>query len=1104
MRLVRISVENFRAVRQAAIDFAPGLNVLYGPNDLGKSTIAMATRAALLTPPSSSEAGTYASWFTAENPRVQLTFADNEGRYYMVKKTFGTSSASSAELLYSKDGKAFTPDCRGRQVEEKLRTMLAWGIPAPGGRGALRGAPNSFLATALLGAQADADDILKASIAEDPDESGKLCLTRALAALAQDPLFKRVLDSAQREVDSFFTDTGQRRRGQSSRFKEAGDRVKALNAELSERNQQMQTSQAIEGKVSELRVCHADTLAALNEAQSQLAATQRCFAASEARRKVAERLAADREALGRIDAEVGRAQALASELKECETRLDRQNAAFDAAKSVVAQAESQVRAAEDALRLASSEDAARAQELQQAQLEKSIAELSVALSVVATRKVEIESAICARTQASAADKAVAGSADALEKAKEVRVREADAVGKRATELETARAIFAYTRWRTALTAVEEAGKASAAARHAAEEATRMDAEAARLEAHAQTTVAALEKRAAKLPGAEQLQALQELERELERAEAALGGGLSVAVRPTRKLGVRVQLDDEAPNNTQLVAERTFDAQRQVRLVIAEVGEIDITAGSAAQRKVVDEVRSRWREDAQPALTKAKVKTLRDIADLRAALAKEQAALSELKRSAERLRLDAKSLRDQATIHQGTAAPPFTPEQLEAREAAIGAQDVQQIEEHWRALGMPPEGRAEQLHEELARSHRKASEGLAACDESVRMAEFQLAERRKSAGELNAAWKANSASLGSGDVEELLASTRQEITRIEQAKSKDQAQIAALATTASSNVESAKQAVTVAQGVLGKAKAARDGTLAAREEGRAECSRRKGALDEMSARIEQLDRGTAERAVKARESELAALPTETPTTTIDVEQAEARVRVVAADHERAKSDLNVKEGSLAHVGGAALREEVQRLEEARTAAQARERELEVDADAWKLLRDTLRDTENEEGTHLGRALAGPVTERFEQLTQGRYSGLRLDATLRAEGLSATASNSGGGEVLEALSVGTRAQLAALLRLSIADQMRCTVVLDDHLVHTDAIRLDWFQDALRRIAVNTQVIVITCRSQDYLSVVGLPVDGPATVDLAANTVRAVDMARTVDRFGNADAR
>jgi exonuclease SbcC len=130
VRLVRISVENFRAVRKTAIDFAPGLNVLYGPNDLGKSTVAMAIRAALLTPPGSSEAETYASWFTAENPRVELIFADNNEHYWRVKKTFGTSSSSSAELLHSKDGKTFAPDSKGR-VEHagQARGTAAQGPP---------------------------------------------------------------------------------------------------------------------------------------------------------------------------------------------------------------------------------------------------------------------------------------------------------------------------------------------------------------------------------------------------------------------------------------------------------------------------------------------------------------------------------------------------------------------------------------------------------------------------------------------------------------------------------------------------------------------------------------------------------------------------------------------------------------------------------------------------------------------------------------------------------------------------------------------------------------------------------------------------------------
>ena len=55
MRLLSLSVENFRGVRKAAIEFGPGLNVLHGPNDLGKSSLATAIRAALLLQASAKE-----------------------------------------------------------------------------------------------------------------------------------------------------------------------------------------------------------------------------------------------------------------------------------------------------------------------------------------------------------------------------------------------------------------------------------------------------------------------------------------------------------------------------------------------------------------------------------------------------------------------------------------------------------------------------------------------------------------------------------------------------------------------------------------------------------------------------------------------------------------------------------------------------------------------------------------------------------------------------------------------------------------------------------------------------------------------------------------
>ncbi len=47
MRLHRLRVVDFAAIGNVDIEFGPGLNVLYGPNDLGKSTLVAAIRLAL-------------------------------------------------------------------------------------------------------------------------------------------------------------------------------------------------------------------------------------------------------------------------------------------------------------------------------------------------------------------------------------------------------------------------------------------------------------------------------------------------------------------------------------------------------------------------------------------------------------------------------------------------------------------------------------------------------------------------------------------------------------------------------------------------------------------------------------------------------------------------------------------------------------------------------------------------------------------------------------------------------------------------------------------------------------------------------------------------
>ena len=47
MKLRRLHAASFAAIREVDIEFGPGLNVLYGPNDLGKSTLVAAIRLAL-------------------------------------------------------------------------------------------------------------------------------------------------------------------------------------------------------------------------------------------------------------------------------------------------------------------------------------------------------------------------------------------------------------------------------------------------------------------------------------------------------------------------------------------------------------------------------------------------------------------------------------------------------------------------------------------------------------------------------------------------------------------------------------------------------------------------------------------------------------------------------------------------------------------------------------------------------------------------------------------------------------------------------------------------------------------------------------------------
>ena len=133
MRLLRLEVENFRGVRSAKLDFGPGVNVLHGPNELGKSTLAEAVRAALLTKPSSTQADAYLRWDRAVPTRVALTF-EVGGDVWRVTKRFSSPSSALLERQVGAAGGQVAHDRAGRKRRRQAARASELGH-GPAGQG---------------------------------------------------------------------------------------------------------------------------------------------------------------------------------------------------------------------------------------------------------------------------------------------------------------------------------------------------------------------------------------------------------------------------------------------------------------------------------------------------------------------------------------------------------------------------------------------------------------------------------------------------------------------------------------------------------------------------------------------------------------------------------------------------------------------------------------------------------------------------------------------------------------------------------------------------------------------------------------------------------
>lgn len=189
------------------------------------------------------------------------------------------------------------------------------------------------------------------------------------------------------------------------------------------------------------------------------------------------------------------------------------------------------------------------------------------------------------------------------------------------------------------------------------------------------------------------------------------------------------------------------------------------------------------------------------------------------------------------------------------------------------------------------------------------------------------------------------------------------------------------------------------------------------------------------------------------------------------YERLKERINKDRGDardlkieLRTIGLKGLSEEVEQKQGECEAAREKLKRLELDAKAWKLLRDTLQQAERE----AKEVFLAPVTERLQPYMNLVFHDTKLQ--LDEEKMGIAALRRVHKEPFASLSIGTREQIAVLARLALADLLRekgkpVVLILDDAFVNCDDERFNRMAIALRKAAENVQIIILTCHEARY---------------------------------------
>ncbi len=1003
MKFRKLSATHFGCVDRAEMTFGPGLNVLFGPNDLGKSTLAASLRCALLLPHTSSASAPYVSWSRDELPEVTLDLHVAE-QTLRVFKRFGRVGGSA--LLHEMvDESTWSVLAKSRSVDQKLRDAIGWGLPRAGGRGQ-KGLPESFLTTALLGEQADVERILRAALSDDKSDEVYSRLSEIVGGFAEDPRVRAVLDVVQKEVDRAFDKSGKRRRGRGSPFKDVAEKITRARDELAELTTRLRETEAVEEQSLSLARARDEIAAEVARLVDTLRDAEE---ASDARAAEKEKRAT--------------AQRLRSEL----TRLREDDARLEAAQHELEETEALARDVEE--RVAALQE--RLKRSQERDGEESRRALSRRRTDREDARAQAEAALHALQRCRVTRDALR---DATARLEDIKTREADA----------------DRAFRAAEATSREAKRRVEQKRLAGARAALMSAKAAKANADAKRR--ALREAAPDAPDAEVLRDLETTLRALSVARAKTAVGVEARLELARAYRLTLVRDGK---KTSLETESiTTKADGELKIEIAGVGTLTIRGGQSESHAEAQNLEAQ--------LNEFESRFPRDDEEDREAWARGLRARAQ---EAETFAARQETLRKELEHQEGVAALLSD----HAREVELRAAQLKE-------LGGAEDADLDATLAALEAEERDSALALKRMATTRTEAVVALAEASAIDAAARAAVEAARAAAGltnqDTDLAVLLDRAKTDLAARER------------------EVEASNAELDGDEGSEQDLARALDDAMAERDAVQQALSRARAIVAERS---REEERDTQARALQA---ELDALDLadeeEVGSDEIDLDDIRAQLARAREDLDDRDAELRKTEGALSQVGGAMVREQHRAVRLALKDLEERERELEIDFRAQRLLLMTLQEVEQERGGHVGRAIGQPVSERFEQLTAGRYKNVVLADALTAEGISAA----GATRDVNRFSVGTREQAATLIRLVIAEQLGAPLLLDDHLTQTDDTRLSWFRHALREFAERTQIIVITCRPEDYLFASDLP-DDATFKDSAGGLVRAIDLEKTITR-------